>query len=230
MKFRRHKIKREHSIIKGALDWLEDLSRLKEVTDIIPGVINVTHSQEKGIAYQYETPTGCKLLLKNGALIQEAFVVTEKPQAVKAWVAQMREELDLLQAAIDKAEALREKEVGVIEATPVKKTEKRTPSRKKEEKEASNPLAMREKLVAGIKEDVRLVEINQGLRDSFVESLATMADLDNPKLADSLKPELKKALDNLQVQLKPSFQKKDSTALKRAKDRRKNRSSQNSTQ
>ena len=70
MKFRRNKIKREHTIIDGALDWLEELSKLKHVKDIIPGVIDVTNSRERGITYQYETTTGCKLLLKNGGSVQ----------------------------------------------------------------------------------------------------------------------------------------------------------------
>ncbi len=38
------------------------------------------------------------------------------------------------------------------------------------------------------------MEINQGLRDSFVESLATMADLENPKIEDTLAPEVLQAL------------------------------------
>jgi hypothetical protein len=48
MKFRRNKIKREHSIIDGALEWLEDLSKKKEVTDIIPGVIRCHPLQRTG--------------------------------------------------------------------------------------------------------------------------------------------------------------------------------------
>lgn len=86
MKYRRNKVKREHGIIEDALMWLEDLSRNPAVTDIIPGVIEVSRSPERGIVYKYETQTGCKLLLKSNGSIQEAFVVTKNPSAVQQWV------------------------------------------------------------------------------------------------------------------------------------------------
>lgn len=88
MKYRRNKVKREHGIIQNALLWLENLGRLSEVTDIIPGVIDVSHSSERGIVYKYETQTGCKLLLKSNGSIQEVFVVTKEPTRVQEWVQQ----------------------------------------------------------------------------------------------------------------------------------------------
>lgn len=197
MKFRRNKIKREHSIIKGALGWLEDLSKNREVTDIIPGVIDVTHSKEHGIAYQYETPTGCKLLLKSGGSIQEAFVVTSNPQAVQAWVTKIMEELNLFQAALDDSVIPPKKEgkegKTIKEAIRQEKNRKEIPLQEKQ--------ILREKLLTGIREDYKLVEIDKGLRDSYVESLASMADIDNPKLEDSLAKPLKDALAHLQEEL-----------------------------
>ena len=86
MKHRRNKVKREHGIIQNALEWLESLSNLAEVTDIIPGVIDVNRSSERGVVYKYETHTGCKLLLKSNGSIQEAFVVTKYPERVQDWV------------------------------------------------------------------------------------------------------------------------------------------------
>lgn len=86
MKYRRNKVKREHGIIQDALGWLEELGHCPEVTDIIPGVIEVSGSPERGIVYKYPTQTGCKLLLKSNGSIQEAFVVTKNPEIVKAWV------------------------------------------------------------------------------------------------------------------------------------------------
>ncbi|MCO5386789.1 DUF2103 domain-containing protein [Desulfosporosinus sp.] len=86
MKHRRNKVKREHGIIQNALLWLESLSRLAEVTDIIPGVIDVNRSSERGIVYKYETQTGCKLLIKSNGSIQEAFVVTKHAERVQEWV------------------------------------------------------------------------------------------------------------------------------------------------
>jgi len=88
IKFRRNKVKREHGMIENALQWLENLGRLSEVTDIIPGVIDVSHSSERGIVYKYVTQTGCKLLVKSNGSIQEVFVVTKNPACVQAWVQQ----------------------------------------------------------------------------------------------------------------------------------------------
>lgn len=202
VKFRRNKIKREHSIIDGALEWLEDLSRKPEVTDIIPGVIDVTNSRERGITYQYETPTGCKLMLKNGGSIQEAFVVTKKPQAVQEWVKRIMADLELFQASINDLDIVSGGEKG--EVKPDVKTKSPKGAEKKGSAEKA-PLQTRSELLAGIKEQVQMVEINQGMRDSLVESLATMADLDNPKLEDALEPAVRDALENLQEKLGPNL-------------------------
>ncbi len=43
----------------------------------------------------------------------------------------------------------------------------------------------------------------KAMRDSFVESLASMADLDNPKVEDALEPEVRDALENLAETLAP---------------------------
>lgn len=86
MKYRRNKVKREHGIIQDALNWLEELGQCPEVTDIIPGVIEVSRSPERCIVYKYPTQTGCKLLLKSNGSIQEAFVVTKNPEIVREWV------------------------------------------------------------------------------------------------------------------------------------------------
>lgn len=186
MKYRHRKIKREHSIIEGGLDWLESLSKNREVRDIIPGVIDVTNSKERGIFYKYETSTGCKLFLKNKGSIQEVFVVTKNPQAVRDEVKKLMEELALMQAAVDNLDS------------EVKPKKDKTPKPKKQvssrNKTPSNPLRQRNKLLTGIKEDYQLVEINQGLRDSLVDSLASMADLDKPKLEEALNPAVVKAL------------------------------------
>ncbi|MGI5901348.1 MAG: DUF2103 domain-containing protein [Desulfitobacteriia bacterium] len=186
MKYRHRKIKREHSIIEGGLDWLESLSKNREVRDIIPGVIDVTNSKERGIFYKYETSTGCKLFLKNRGSIQEVFVVTKNPQAVRDEVKKLMEELALMQAAVDNLDS------------EVKPKKDKTPKPKKQvsskNKTPSNLLGQRNKLLTGIKEDYQLVEINQGLRDSLVDSLASMADLDKPKLEEALNPAVVKAL------------------------------------
>jgi len=204
MKFRHRKIKREHSIIQGGLDWLEELSKKREVTDIIPGVIDITHSKERGIVYKYETPTGCKLLMKKGGAIQEVFVVTQKPEIVQAWVAKVMDELSLFQAALEDGHTDNHKK-NEDEAANKKnprssdKPQKRMGSTPRGPKDPEETLlSQRDPLLAGIKEDYQFVEINQRQRDSFVESLASMADLDMPKIEDVLDPAMREALENLQ--------------------------------
>ncbi|WP_368292608.1 DUF2103 domain-containing protein [Dehalobacter sp. TBBPA1] len=204
MKFRRNKIKREHSIITGALDWLEDLSKRREITDIIPGVIDVTNTRERGATYQYETPTGCKILLKNGGSVQEAFIVTPSPEVVKEWAAKLMEEINYFQAALEETrDALPQKDHQKTETRAAKpKAPIRTKSANGSVRETSETfLSSRDALLAGIKEDYQLVEINRGLRDSYVESLASMGDLEDPKLEDALQPEIRQALEKLQEKL-----------------------------
>lgn len=208
MKFRHKKIKREHSIIKGALSWLEDLSKNPAVSDIIPGVIDVTHSPEKGVVYKYETDTGCKLLLKSGGSIQEAFVVTKDPKVVKEWAEGIMSEISMLEASLDETFAPKDKK----EVSPGSgKTKKPAPAKKtgvgtSKSKSALNFENLMEdkssSLLSGISRDYQLVEINKGLRDSYVESLASMADLEDPKLEEALDPSVRDALKKLQKGLK----------------------------
>ena len=199
MKFRHKKIKREHSIIDGALDWLEDLSKNREVTDIIPGVIDITHTKERGAFFQYETTSGCKLLVKNSGAIQEVFVVTPNPQHVQDWVAKIMAELDLMQSALDQKPPFakeRSEQKSHQKKEKTFKSSKPSPGKQKGGSSAQpeRELSKRDDLLIGTKEDYQLVEINKGLRDSFVDSLASMADLDDPKLEDILDSNIREAL------------------------------------
>ncbi|UWG95768.1 DUF2103 domain-containing protein [Dehalobacter sp. DCM] len=217
MKFRRNKIKREHSIIEGALDWLEDLSKHRQISDIIPGVISVTNSKERGAAYQYETPTGCKILLKNGGSIQEAFVVTENTQVVKQWVAKLTEELDFFRSALDETckQAITYKDtINGTDTRDLQKAQQKRPDKRKNPRTKTGdqtgnahgeiPLSNKDRLLSGIKEEYELVEINQGLRDSLVDSLATMADHDDPRLEEIIDHDIRQALTELQDRLSMS--------------------------
>ncbi|MDR3271759.1 MAG: DUF2103 domain-containing protein [Peptococcaceae bacterium] len=80
-------MKHEHSIIAGGLTFLDRLSESERVKSIIPGRINKarTHGNrlKDGFKYQYETPDGCKLLLRQGNAIQEVFVVSDHPETIK---------------------------------------------------------------------------------------------------------------------------------------------------
>ena len=84
-KYRKGKIKKEHHIIEGGEEILKKLARLESVKSIIPGRIyrNQKGKGQKGLFLKYETPSGWKLLLKNGSTVQEIFVVVEDKELFK---------------------------------------------------------------------------------------------------------------------------------------------------
>lgn len=86
MKYRKNKIKREHSVIKGLKKFLEkEISPLKSVKGIIPGEIKVGKSTGENLVvrYKYHTVSGAKLIATSGSSIQEVFVVTSSPETLK---------------------------------------------------------------------------------------------------------------------------------------------------
>ena len=84
-KYSRGKVKLEHHLIEGADKYIRKLERLRSVKTIIPGRIfrNQKGSGQKGLFLKYETPSGWKLLLKNGSTVQEIFVVTDDRELFK---------------------------------------------------------------------------------------------------------------------------------------------------
>jgi hypothetical protein len=95
MKYRKKGVKREHSIIE---DFEKDLQALVEMglaKSIIPGRIYTSPKARKGdkiIKYQYDTESGAKLLLKKGSTVQEAFVITDKRQELRAYLLNLEQE------------------------------------------------------------------------------------------------------------------------------------------
>lgn len=87
MKYRKNKIKTEHSIIKGLRRFLEDnVSGLDHVTGIIPGQIKVGRATGENlvVSYRYSTRTGAKLIARSGTSVQEVFIITNNPEELKA--------------------------------------------------------------------------------------------------------------------------------------------------
>jgi hypothetical protein len=149
-------------MIDGALELLESLSELDVVTDIIPGVIEPARAREKDAVYQYETKTGCKLILKGGGAVQEVFVVTEFPELVREWAAL---------AGAGRGETGGGS--GETAAAP------RRPARPRPETGAvieETELSRRPPELRGIRQDVKMVTINRKMRDAYVASLAGADD------------------------------------------------------
>ena len=86
MKYRKNKVKVEHSIIKRLKSFLEsNVAVLDHVSVIIPGEIKVGNATGENliVKYKYNTHNGSKLIAKSGNSIQEIFVVTSDPDDLK---------------------------------------------------------------------------------------------------------------------------------------------------
>ncbi|HEX3033567.1 MAG TPA: DUF2103 domain-containing protein [Thermodesulfobacteriota bacterium] len=86
MRHRKHKIKRQHSMIKGLRKFLEEkVSTLDFVEGVIPGEIKVGSATGENliVKYKYSTVSGAKLIAKSGSSIQEVFVVTSSPEKLQ---------------------------------------------------------------------------------------------------------------------------------------------------
>jgi Predicted metal-binding protein (DUF2103) len=92
MKFRKNKIKKEHSIIKNLEALLLIISKWDEVISIIPGRIKPANKQHKlHLTVSYMTKTGIKCIAK-GDGVQEVFIVSSSPEETKTKIKEMRDE------------------------------------------------------------------------------------------------------------------------------------------
>ncbi|MEZ0360392.1 MAG: DUF2103 domain-containing protein [Hydrogenobacter sp.] len=82
-KRRKNKIKIEHSLLEGLEEHLKVISSFDSVKSIIPGRIARQNGGRgsKGLFLKYATPSGFKLLYKNGTSTQEVFVVCSDSKA-----------------------------------------------------------------------------------------------------------------------------------------------------
>jgi hypothetical protein len=81
-------VKREHSILEGALPLLERIAAQAAVDSVIPGRIRVIQSTISGVRVRAQTPTvsGLKLMIRSRNATQEVFVVTSRPSEVLAFL------------------------------------------------------------------------------------------------------------------------------------------------
>lgn len=81
------KIKYQHSMVEGLRGFLEErIEPLDYVRSIIPGEIKPKKGTSQGlrVRFKYTTKTGAKLLAYSPDAVQEIFVVTKAPEALKA--------------------------------------------------------------------------------------------------------------------------------------------------
>lgn len=84
-KYRKGKLKLEHHTLEGFDKYIKAVLEFEIVDAVIPGRIfrNNKGRGSKGLFLQYETPSGFKLLYKNGTSVQEVFVICSDKQKFK---------------------------------------------------------------------------------------------------------------------------------------------------
>jgi hypothetical protein len=85
-KYRAGKIKREHTVIEKLWQALERMAECDLITSIIPGPISRLSTKGFEITFQRFTETGLRLLGKNGAAVQEVYVVAPEKEAALRWL------------------------------------------------------------------------------------------------------------------------------------------------
>ncbi len=92
MKFRRHGVKREHSVIAEFARTFEQLAQLPGVSGVIPGRIANNPTNHPGLVLKTETPSGFKLLAKSHTSVQEVFLICQAGeraavrQSLRPWI------------------------------------------------------------------------------------------------------------------------------------------------
>jgi hypothetical protein len=78
-RYRKRKIKREHTIIHGLLPILERVAEWDEVKTITPGRISRTSKAVSGITLRRSaSPAGVKLIAHGNGVVQEVFLTTSR--------------------------------------------------------------------------------------------------------------------------------------------------------
>lgn len=81
-KYRHDKIKRQHHVVRDLEPGLDFLANLDAVDGIIPAVISRKKGGTLGFSFQYNTPSGLKLIGRSSGAVQEVFVITKDPETV----------------------------------------------------------------------------------------------------------------------------------------------------
>ncbi len=77
MKYRKNRVKREHSVLSRVAGALDEIGQSGLVRGIIPGPIRKIppHAARPILRFQYATPTGGKYLGYGSGAVQEVFIV-----------------------------------------------------------------------------------------------------------------------------------------------------------
>ena len=90
-KYRKHRVKREHTILPGLIPVLEEIAGHPAVKSIIPARIrSAVRGSNVQLSWKYKTPSGVKLLAKSQGGVQEIFIVTSDPEALRGLINRYR--------------------------------------------------------------------------------------------------------------------------------------------
>jgi hypothetical protein len=86
MKYRSHKIKCQHTMIKGLQEFLGGLGECESIKVMIPAKIFVKKHQTSKFEFKVtrEVPDGLKCLAVSGSAVQEVFIVCNNMEEVTA--------------------------------------------------------------------------------------------------------------------------------------------------
>lgn len=79
-------VKRQHQVIEGILEILEDMAKIDGVKKIIPAKISYSSSRsisQPKIKFQRETVSGFKLIAHSKGAVQEIFVVVDGTKKIE---------------------------------------------------------------------------------------------------------------------------------------------------
>lgn len=86
-KYIKRSVKRQHEIIEGILEMLEEMAKIDGVKKVIPAKISYSSSRgisQPKIKFQRETVSGFKLIAHSKGAVQEIFVVVDGTKKIEA--------------------------------------------------------------------------------------------------------------------------------------------------
>lgn len=90
-RYRVNKIKRMHSIVNGVLPVLEEIAAHPDVAQVTPGRIRPKRrGTDYRLTFQYFTDAGLKLMAHTPEAVQEVFIVTAAPEAVREYLVEKK--------------------------------------------------------------------------------------------------------------------------------------------
>lgn len=87
---RKGNVKREHHLLQGIENCLEEVGKHPDIKSVIPGRIkSAIRGSQVDLQFKYRTTSGLKFLAKSSGGVQEIFIVTSKPEEIIEFIESM---------------------------------------------------------------------------------------------------------------------------------------------